>query len=148
MDGESSPMLEGVVAGEVEASASISSSEGGSGDWFGDGTGGQDEESGAVKAHESKRSYDFEPSTVTISRIRQLEALGYFAECSARESSEEVIPELANDEAVLFKEFFAAGLRMSPQPVLTDILLKFQVQVHQLIPNGFAQFSKYFLGCA
>jgi hypothetical protein len=33
---------------------------------------------------------------------------------------------------------------MPPQLVLTDILLKFQVQVHQLTPNAFAQFSMYF----
>jgi hypothetical protein len=28
--------------------------------------------------------------------------------------------------------------------VLSDILLKFRVQLHQLTPNAFAQFSKYF----
>jgi hypothetical protein len=93
---------------------------------------------------ESMQSYDFGPSTVTIGRIRQLEALGYFAEGSARELGEEVIPEPVADEAVMFEEFFAAGLRMPPHPVLTDILVKFHVQIHQLLPNAFAQFSKYF----
>jgi hypothetical protein len=44
----------------------------------------------------------------------------------------------------MFEEFFAAGLRMPPHPVLTDILVKFRVQLHQLMPNAFAQFSKYF----
>jgi hypothetical protein len=28
--------------------------------------------------------------------------------------------------------------------VLSDILLKFRVQLHQFTPNAFAQFSKYF----
>jgi hypothetical protein len=74
-----------------------------------------------------------------------LEALGYF-KGSGRELGEEVIPEPADDEVVVFEEFFVAGLRIPPQPVLTDILLKFQVQLHQLTPNAFAQFSKYFLG--
>jgi hypothetical protein len=32
------------------------------------------------------------------------------------------------------------------QPVLTDILLKFQVQLHQLNLNAFAQFSKNISG--
>jgi hypothetical protein len=44
----------------------------------------------------------------------------------------------------VFEEFFATGLRMLLQPVLTDILLKFHVQLHELTPNAFAQFSKYF----
>jgi hypothetical protein len=30
------------------------------------------------------------------------------------------------------------------QPVLDDILVKFQVQLHQLSPNAFAQLSRYF----
>jgi hypothetical protein len=33
---------------------------------------------------------------------------------------------------------------MPPQQVLADILVKFQVQLHQLTPNVFAQLSKYF----
>jgi hypothetical protein len=44
----------------------------------------------------------------------------------------------------VFEEFFATGLGMPPYPVLTDILAKFHVQIHQLTPNAFAQFSKYF----
>jgi hypothetical protein len=41
------------------------------------------------------------------------------------------------------RSFFTAGLRMPLHPVLTDILLKFQVQLHQLTPNAIAQLSKY-----
>jgi dimeric dUTPase (all-alpha-NTP-PPase superfamily) len=44
----------------------------------------------------------------------------------------------------VFEEFFAAGLWMPLQLALTDILLKFWVQLHQLTPNAFTQFSKYF----
>jgi hypothetical protein len=33
---------------------------------------------------------------------------------------------------------------MPPHPALTEILLKFQVQLHQLTPNAIAQMSKYF----
>jgi hypothetical protein len=40
---------------------------------------------------------------------------------------EEVILEPAAEEVVVFEEFFAAGLRMPPHPVLTDILIKFHV---------------------
>jgi hypothetical protein len=53
--------------------------------------------------------------------------LGSFANGAARESGEEIVPELTEDEDVVFEEFFIAGLRMPPQPMLADILVKFQV---------------------
>jgi hypothetical protein len=40
---------------------------------------------------------------------------------------EEVVPEPATDEAVMFEDFFAAGLWMPSHPVLIDILVKFHV---------------------
>jgi hypothetical protein len=43
---------------------------------------------------------------VSVGCIRQLEALGYFAEGSACESREDVISEPAADKAVMFEEFF------------------------------------------
>jgi hypothetical protein len=69
---------------------------------------------------------------------------GCFAKGGARAPGEENIPKLEDDEVVIFEEFFTAGLRMPPHPVLADILLKFQVQLHQLTPNAIAQLSKYF----
>jgi hypothetical protein len=70
--------------------------------------------------------------------------LGYFIDGSAREPSEEVVPDAGKNEVVVFEEFFVTGLWMPPQLVLTDILLKFWVQFHQLTLNAFAQLSKYF----
>jgi hypothetical protein len=55
-----------------------------------------------------------------------------------------VILEPADDEAVVFEEFFAVGHWMPPHPALTDILVMFHVQLDELTPNAFAQFSKYF----
>jgi hypothetical protein len=40
------------------------------------------------------------------------------------------VPELENDEPVVDKDFFIAGLRMPPHPALADILLHFQVQLN------------------
>jgi hypothetical protein len=54
------------------------------------------------------------------------------------EPGEEVILEPVANEAVVFEEFFVTGLRMPPHPALTDILVKFHVQLHQLTPNAFA----------
>jgi tRNA A37 threonylcarbamoyladenosine synthetase subunit TsaC/SUA5/YrdC len=62
---------------------------------------------------------------------------GYLDEGMGREPREETVPEPCPDEAMVFKEFFTVGLRMPPHPVLADILLKFQIQIHQLTPNIF-----------
>jgi hypothetical protein len=43
----------------------------------------------------------------------------------------------------VLEEFFIAGLRMPPCPILSDILLKFWVQLHQLTPNAIIELSKY-----
>jgi hypothetical protein len=119
MEGERSPVPEEIVASEVEvsrpeATATGSLSGGDSGDQSGDGTDGHDEESGTVDPRRSKQNYDFGPSTIIVGRIRQLEALGYFIEGSACEPSEEVVLHPSNDKAVMFEEFFAARLQMSP----------------------------------
>jgi hypothetical protein len=66
-----------------------------------------------------------------VGRIRLLELLGYFVEGTACEPREDTVPKLANDEAIVFDVFFAAGLRMPPHLALTDILVKYQVQLHQ-----------------
>jgi hypothetical protein len=149
LEGDRSPVPDEIPAGKTEvprpkATATGSPSKGDSGDRSKGGSSGCDEESTAMDPRESKHSYDFRPSTVTVSRIRQLEALGYFIEGFACEPSEEVVLDPCNDEAVVFEEFFATGLQMPLQPALTDILLKFWVQLHQLSLNTFAQFSKYF----
>jgi hypothetical protein len=107
MVGERSPVPKEIVGGEAEVPQSevivMDSSFGeDTSDWSRYDTGDQDEERGAVDPRESSWSYDFGPSTITVGRIWQLEALGYFAEGSAREPGEEVILEPVADEAVMF----------------------------------------------
>jgi hypothetical protein len=69
---------------------------------------------------------------------------GYFVEGDARAPREETTLELADDETVVFEDFFVAGIRMPLHPALANILLKFQAQLHQLTPNAIAQLYKYF----
>jgi hypothetical protein len=70
-------------------------------------------------------SYFFGPSTVTVSCIRAMIDNDYFDEGMGHDPGKETIPEPQSDKAVVFEEFFTAGLRMPPHPVLSDILLKF-----------------------
>jgi hypothetical protein len=93
MVGEHSLVPEEVVGGEAEVprpEVTVTDSSFGedTSDRSRDDTSDQDKESGVVDPRESSRSYDFGPLTVTVGRIRQLEALGYFAKGSVREPGE------------------------------------------------------------
>jgi hypothetical protein len=92
---------------------------------------------------DGSRSFLFRPSIVIVSHIHGMIDNGYFAEGIGREPGEENVLEPQPDEVVVFEEFFIASLRMPPHPLLAEILLKFQVQIHQLTPNSMVQLSKY-----
>jgi hypothetical protein len=49
-----------------------------------------------------------------------------------------------DNEDVVFEDFFIDGLRMPAHPALTEILLRFQAQLHQLRPNAIMQLSMFF----
>jgi hypothetical protein len=63
---------------------------------------------------------------------------GYFVEGEAHAPREKTTLEPADEKAVVFEDFFVVSLRMPPHPVLADIMLKFQAQLHQLTPNAIA----------
>jgi hypothetical protein len=48
------------------------------------------------------------------------------------------------DEAIIYEDFFVVGLLMPPHPTLADVLVRFQAQLQQLMPNAIARPSKYF----
>jgi hypothetical protein len=103
-----------------------------------------EEQIGAMDPSETSWSYVFGPSMVTVNHIHRMSSLHYFNKGDALAFREEVVPEPANDEEVVFKEFFTTRLRMPSRPTLADILHKFWLQLHQLTPNAIAQLSKYF----
>jgi hypothetical protein len=80
---------------------------------------------------------------VTVSQICRMVDDGCFADGMGHEPGEETMSEPQDDEAMVFEEFFTAGLRMPPHPMLADILLKYQIYVHQLTLNTIVQLSKY-----
>jgi hypothetical protein len=148
MEGECSPILD--IMGDAskvplpEASMARSSSDASSG-W-----GGAASDEAEVEAEDTvdpcefAQSYDFGASLVTVGHIRQVESLLYFAEGSTCELGEETVPELNDDEAIVFEKFFMVALRMRPHLALTEIFLKYWVQLHQLTPNVITQLFKYF----
>jgi hypothetical protein len=111
MASDISQVLAEVVGAEVEVPRpEVSAKDSSSGDDTGNQFEGESVEGGkgigAIDPRKSTQSYDFRPSIVTISHIRQLEALGYFEKGSAHEPGEEVISETPDDEDVVFEGFF------------------------------------------
>jgi hypothetical protein len=56
---------------------------------------------------------------------------------------EEVIPEPKDDEGVVFKSFFRAGLRSPLYEMIGEVLKKFEIYLHQLTPNAIVILSVY-----
>jgi hypothetical protein len=129
MEGEGSPVIDimGDASKEPLLEASMASSSSGASSLGATSDVAKAEADVSMDPRKVMRSYDFRGSSVTVSHMWQLESLGYFAEGSARELGEVVVPEPNPDEAVVFKDFFSAGLWMLPHPALTEILLKFWV---------------------
>jgi hypothetical protein len=89
-------------------------------------------------------SYDFGLSIVMRTRIGSLESYSrYFLKGYGRLPSAESVPDPQTNKAMVFEDFFTAGLLMLPHPILLDILHKFQVQLHQLTPNAIVQIGKF-----
>jgi hypothetical protein len=68
----------------------------------------------------------FGASTITVGKIKEMEERGYFVRDEARAPKAKTVPEPRYDEAVVFEDFFVAGLRMLSHSALADILLHFQ----------------------
>jgi hypothetical protein len=99
---------------------------------------------GGASNNKNLQTYNIGASTITLSRIKEMVEIGYFVDGEARAPEAKAVPKLDDDEAVMYEGFFVAGLCMPPHPALADILLQFQAQLHQLLPNAIAQLSNYF----
>jgi hypothetical protein len=95
----------------------------------------------------SKPSHlDFGKSTVSEADMTMMTKLGYFKEADkglVHFGGEETIPKPKNDEVVVFKSFFKAGLRFPLHGMIAEVLEKFGIYFHQLTPNAIVRLSVY-----
>jgi hypothetical protein len=100
-----------------------------------------------------RMTFDFSVSKVGKAHIRVMEHVSYFAKGHARPLSLEIVPTPWDDEVAVFEDLFSTGLHMSPHPMLMEILQKFHIQLHQLMPNAIMKIGKFIcvvnscLGC-
>jgi hypothetical protein len=87
----------------------------------------------------SKPSHlDFGKSTVSKADMPMMIKLGYFGEAEKRFicfGGKETTPKPENDEVVVFRSFFKAGLRFPLHEMIGDVLEDFEIYLHQLTPN-------------
>jgi hypothetical protein len=106
-----------------------------------------EEENDYNTAMPSKPSHlDFGKSTVSEADMPMMTKLGYFGEAEKkliRFGGEETILKPKNDEVVVFKSFFKAGLRFPLHGMIADVLENFEIYLHQLTPNAIVRLSVF-----
>jgi hypothetical protein len=86
----------------------------------------------------------FEKSTVSEADMPMMMKLGYFGEAErklVRFAREETTPAPKDDEVVVFKSFFRAGLRFPPNEMIGEVLKNFEIYLHQLTPNAIVRLN-------
>jgi hypothetical protein len=87
--------------------------------------GGEDILSEGAPDDTKLRTCYFGSSTITVSKIKEMEERGYFPEDKARTLGAKTVQEPNGDETMVYEDFFIIGLGMPPHPALADILLHF-----------------------
>jgi hypothetical protein len=83
---------------------------------------------------------------MTAEDMDMMKKMGYFGEVESklvRFAREEVVPEPKEDEIVVFKSFFRAGLRFPLYDMIGEVLKNFEIYLHQLTPNAIVRLSVY-----
>jgi hypothetical protein len=89
---------------------------------------------------------DFGKSTISEADMAMMLKLGYFGEAEKkliRFGREETTPKPENDEVVVFRSFFKAGLRFPLHEMIGDVLEDFKIYLHQLTPNAIVRLSVF-----
>jgi hypothetical protein len=93
----------------------------------------------------SKPSHlDFGKSTVSEADMPMMMKLGYFREAEKkliRFAGEETTPTPKDDDVVVFKSFFRAGLWFPLNEMIGEVLDNYEIYLHQLTPNAILRLS-------
>jgi hypothetical protein len=98
----------------------------------------EDEEDYTILSLAKPSHIEFGNSNVMADDMVMMKKLGYFGEAESklvRFAREEVIPDPKDDEIIVFKSFFGAGLRFPLHEMIGEVLKNFEIYFHQLTPN-------------
>jgi hypothetical protein len=85
---------------------------------------------------------EFGVSWMSLVRVQDMQQLGYFGGGVGRVPGAEEVPE-PKGELVVFEAFFIISLRLPAHRFVSEVLQKFEVQVHQLTRNAVVALAKY-----
>jgi hypothetical protein len=85
---------------------------------------------------------EFGVSRISSVHVQDMQQLGYFGNGVGRVPRAEEVPE-PEGELVVFEAFFTTDLRLPAHRFVTEVLQRFEVQVHQLTPNAMVALVKY-----
>jgi hypothetical protein len=106
----------------------------------------EDEEDYSILIPTKPNHLDFEKSTVSKADMPMMMKLGYFGEVErklVRFTREETTPAPKNDEVVVFKSFFRAGLRLPLNEMIGEVFKNFEIYLHQLTHNAIVRLSVF-----
>jgi hypothetical protein len=106
----------------------------------------EDEEDYSILIPTKPSHLDFRKSIVSEADMPMMMKLGYFGEAKSklvRFAGEETTPTPKNDEVVVFKSFFRAGLRFPLNEMIGEVLKFFEIYLHQLTPNAIVRLSVF-----
>jgi ssDNA-binding replication factor A large subunit len=106
----------------------------------------EDEEDYTILSSAKPSHIEIGKSTMKANDMVMMKKLGYFREAKSklvRFVGEEVIPERKDDEVIVFKSFFRAGLRFPLHEMIGEVLKNFEIYFHQLTPNAIVRLSVY-----
>jgi hypothetical protein len=95
----------------------------------------------------SKPSHiEFGKSTMKAKDFDVMKRLGYIGKKNdnlIRFTGDKTISEPKDDEVVVFRSFFLAGLRFLMYEMIAEVLKKFEIYLHQLTPNAIVRLNIY-----
>jgi hypothetical protein len=85
---------------------------------------------------------EFGTSRISSVRVQEMQQLGYFGDGVGRVPGAEEVPK-PEGELIVFETFFIAGLHLPTHRFMAEVLRRFDMQVHQLMPNAVVALAKY-----
>jgi hypothetical protein len=104
----------------------------------------EEEEDYSILIPSKPNHLDFGKSTVLETDVPMMMKLGYFRETEKkliRFAGEETTPQPKNDEVIVLRSFFKAGLRFPLNGINGEILDNYEIFLHQLTPNAIVRLS-------
>jgi hypothetical protein len=106
----------------------------------------ENEEDNNILSPSKPSHIEFRKSIVTEKDLDVMKKLGCFGEDEGkliRFAGEEVIPEPKENEVVVFRSFFRAGMRFPLFDMIGEVLKRFEIYLHPMTPNAIVRLSVY-----